>query len=136
MLQCFVCSLIPKVSEKKWATSQSFIWKEITNYRIGTSVCGSQQMYRFLSHNFPRSKTMWFLANSSIWYTKMLFILTILHPTTCLNVFLWQFSSLSSYLEQRTVQNIRGPFFVMFSLWNSRFQKCLIPHLTLMWNLH
>ena len=36
MLQCFVCSPIPKVSEKKWATSQSFIWKEITTYRIGT----------------------------------------------------------------------------------------------------
>ena len=36
MLQCFVCSLIPKVSEKKGATGQSFIRKEITNYRIGT----------------------------------------------------------------------------------------------------
>ena len=36
MLQCFVCSPIPKVSEKKWATGQSFIRKEITSYRIGT----------------------------------------------------------------------------------------------------
>ena len=36
MLQCFVCSPIPKVSEKKWATGQSFIRKEITTYRIGT----------------------------------------------------------------------------------------------------
>ena len=36
MLQCFVCSSIPKVSEKKWATGQSFIQKEITSYRIGT----------------------------------------------------------------------------------------------------
>ena len=36
MPQCFVCSLIPKVSEKKWATGQSFIQKEITTYRIGT----------------------------------------------------------------------------------------------------
>ena len=27
---------IPKVSEKKWATGQSFIRKEITTYRIGT----------------------------------------------------------------------------------------------------
>ena len=36
MLQCFVCSLIPKVSEKKGATGQSFIQKEITSYRIGT----------------------------------------------------------------------------------------------------
>ena len=36
MLQCFVCSPIPKVSEKKWATGQSFIPKEATSYRIGT----------------------------------------------------------------------------------------------------
>ena len=36
MLQCFVCSPIPKVSEKKWATGQSFIRKEITSYRIST----------------------------------------------------------------------------------------------------
>ena len=36
MLQCFVCSLIPKVSEKKGATGQSLIRKEITSYRIGT----------------------------------------------------------------------------------------------------
>ena len=36
MLQCFVCSLIPKVSEKKGATGQRFIRKEITSYRIGT----------------------------------------------------------------------------------------------------
>ena len=36
MLQCFVCSPIPKVSEKKGATGQSFIWKEITTYRMGT----------------------------------------------------------------------------------------------------
>ena len=36
MLQCFVCSPIPQVSEKKWATAQSFIQKEITTYRIGT----------------------------------------------------------------------------------------------------
>ena len=34
----FVCSPIPKVSEKKGATGQSFIWKEITSYRIGTLV--------------------------------------------------------------------------------------------------
>ena len=72
-------------------------------------------LYRFLSHNFPRSKTMWFLANSSIWHTKMLLILTIPHPTACLNVFLWQFPSFSSCLEQRTVQNTRGPFLVLFS---------------------
>ena len=72
-------------------------------------------LYRFLSHNFPRSKTMWFLANSSIWHTKMLLVLTILHPTTCLNVFLWQFPSFSSCLEQRTVRNTRGPFLVLFS---------------------
>ena len=38
MLQCFVCSPIPKVSEKKWATGESFIRKEITSYRIGTLV--------------------------------------------------------------------------------------------------
>ena len=38
MLQCFVCSPIPKVSKKKWATGQSFIRKEITSYRIGTLV--------------------------------------------------------------------------------------------------
>ena len=38
MLQCFVCSPIPKVSEKKWATGQSFIWKEITSYRIGALI--------------------------------------------------------------------------------------------------
>ena len=36
MLQCFVCSPIPKVSEKKGATGQSFIRKEITTCRIGT----------------------------------------------------------------------------------------------------
>ena len=72
-------------------------------------------LYRFMSHNFPRSKTMWFLANSSIWHTKMLLNLTIPHPTTCLNVFLWQFPSFSSCLEQRTVRNTRGPFLVLFS---------------------
>ena len=72
-------------------------------------------LYRFLSHNFPRSKTMWFLANSSIWHTKMLLNLTIPHPTTSLNVFLWQFPSFSSCLEQRTVRNTRGPFLVLFS---------------------
>ena len=41
MLQCFVCSPIPKVSEKKGATGQSFIRKEITSYRIGTLIIGS-----------------------------------------------------------------------------------------------
>ena len=72
-------------------------------------------LYRFLSHNFPRSKTMWFLANSSIWHTKMLLNLTIPHPNTSLNVFLSQFPSFSSCLEQRTVRNTRGPFLVLFS---------------------
>ena len=72
-------------------------------------------LYRFLSHNFPRSKTMWFLANSSIWHRKMLLNLTIPHPTTSLNVFLSQFPSFSSCLEQRTVRNTRGPFLVLFS---------------------
>ena len=72
-------------------------------------------LYRFLSHNFPRSKTMWFLANSSIWHRKMLLNLTIPHPTTSLNVFLSQFPSFSSCLEQRTVWNTRGPFLVRFS---------------------
>ena len=72
-------------------------------------------LYRFLSHNFPRSKTMWFLANSSIWHTKMLLNLTIPHPTTSFNVFLSQFPSFSSCLEQRTVQNTREPFLVLFS---------------------
>ena len=38
MLQCFVYSPIPKVSEKKEATGQSFIRKEITTCRIGTLV--------------------------------------------------------------------------------------------------
>ena len=36
MLQCLVCSPIPKVSEKKWATGQSFNWKKNTTYRIAT----------------------------------------------------------------------------------------------------
>ena len=72
-------------------------------------------LYRFLSHNFPRSKTMWVLANSSIWYTKMLLNFTIPHPTTPLNVFLSQFPSFSLCLEQRTVWNTRGPFLVLFS---------------------
>ena len=72
-------------------------------------------LYRFLSHYFPRSKTMWFLANSSIWHTKMLLNLTIPHPTTSFNVFLSQFPSFSSCLEQRTVRNTRGPFLVLFS---------------------
>ena len=72
-------------------------------------------LYRFLSHNFPRSKTMWFLANSSIWHRKMLLNLTIPHPNTSLNVFLSQFPSFSSCLEQRTVRNTRGPFLVLFS---------------------
>ena len=38
MLQCFVCSPIPEVSEKKGATGQSFIRREITTYRIGTLI--------------------------------------------------------------------------------------------------
>ena len=46
MLQCFVCSPIPKVSEKKGATGQSFIRKEITTLRIGT-------YFRYLQ--FPRN---------------------------------------------------------------------------------
>merc|ERR1712051_1182642 len=58
---------------------------------------------------------MWFLANSSIWHRKMLLNLTIPHPTTSLNVFLSQFPSFSSCLEQRTVRNTRGPFLVLFS---------------------
>ena len=73
-------------------------------------------LYRFLSHNFPRSKTMWVLANSSIWHTKMLLNFTIPHPTTPLNVFLSQFPSFSLCLEQRTVWNTRGPFLVLFYL--------------------
>jgi hypothetical protein len=40
ILQCFVGSPISKVSEKKWATGQSFIQKEITTYRIGTLMGG------------------------------------------------------------------------------------------------
>ena len=36
ILQCFVCSPIPKVSEKKGATTQSFIRKEITSYKLHT----------------------------------------------------------------------------------------------------
>ena len=36
MLQCFVCSPIPKVNEKKWATGQSCIRKEVTSYKIHT----------------------------------------------------------------------------------------------------
>ena len=36
MLQCFVCSPIPKVREKKGAVGQGFIRKEITTYIIGT----------------------------------------------------------------------------------------------------
>ena len=46
MLQCFVCSPIPKVREKKGATGQSFIRKEITSYRIGTLVI----MYLLSTH--------------------------------------------------------------------------------------
>ena len=38
MVQFYVSSPIQKVSEKKWATAQSFIRKEITTYRIGTLV--------------------------------------------------------------------------------------------------
>ena len=108
---------------------RSKIWIEI---RIKKSLTSSQNkyhlnmadpvisaklivLYRFLSHNFPRSKIMWFLANSSIWHTKMLLILTIPHLRTCLNVFLWQFPSFSSCLEQRTVRNTRWPFLVLFS---------------------
>ena len=69
----------------------------------------------FCHTTFLEAKTMWFLANSSIWSRKMLLNLTILHPTTSLNVFLSQFPSFSSYLEQRTVWNTIGPFLVMFS---------------------
>ena len=49
MLQCFVCSPIPKVSEKKWATGQSFIRKEITGYRIGTLVLSVVNFDQFLT---------------------------------------------------------------------------------------
>jgi hypothetical protein len=45
----------------------------------------------------------------------MLLNLTIPHPNTSLNVFLSQFPSFSSCLEQRTVRNTRGPFLVLFS---------------------
>ena len=38
ILQCFVCSPIPKVSEKKGATTQSFIRKEITSCKLHTLV--------------------------------------------------------------------------------------------------
>ena len=108
---------------------RSKIWIEI---RISKSLTSSQNkchlnkadpvisaklivLYRFLSHNFPRSKTMWFQANSSIWHTKMLLILQITAATTYLNVFLSQCPSFSSCLEQRTVRNTRGPFLVLFS---------------------
>ena len=86
-------------------------------------------LYRFLSHNFPRSKTMWFLANSSIWHRKMLLNLTIPHPTTSLNVFLSQFPSFSSCLEQRTVRNTRGPFLVLFSFMKEQVFVPKIPNI-------
>ena len=38
-------------------------------------------LYRFLSHNFPRSKTTWFQASFSIWQTKMLLILRVTAQT-------------------------------------------------------
>ena len=48
MLQCFVCSLIPKVSEEKGATGQSFIRKEITTCRIGTLVAIKEMGIKYM----------------------------------------------------------------------------------------
>ena len=50
MLQCFVCSPVPKVSGKKGATGQSFIRKEIITYRIGTLVGTDQPFETFWPH--------------------------------------------------------------------------------------
>ena len=61
MLQCFVCSPIPKVSEKRGATGQSFIQKEITTYRISTlkpNACNNKarriKFHRYVRQFLPR----------------------------------------------------------------------------------
>ena len=51
ILQCFVCSPIPKVSEKKGATTQSFIRKEITSYKLHTLGTITQQNYWSFDHS-------------------------------------------------------------------------------------
>ena len=55
MLQCFVCSPIPKVSEKKGATSQSFILKEITTCRIGAFVNWFWEIRANQQNLFPKA---------------------------------------------------------------------------------
>jgi hypothetical protein len=67
MLQCFVCSPIPKVSVKKWATGQSVIRKEITSYRIGTLNS------RFIFKNYKHTqKTDLKLFRRSIFFNPIL----------------------------------------------------------------
>ena len=67
MLQCFVCSPIPKVSGKKWATGQSVIRKEITSYRIGTLNS------RFIFKNYKHTqKTDLKLFRRSIFFNPIL----------------------------------------------------------------
>ena len=71
MLQCFVCSPIPKVSEKKWATGQSFIGKEITSYIIGTLgefLLLNGYIFNLIFTSIFQSRTYWrrILINSDI----------------------------------------------------------------------
>ena len=70
----------------------------------------------FLSEIFLESLATWFLAKNRNWQVKLQLNLQISAKTTYSNVFLSQFPSFSSYLEQRTVRNSRGPFLAMFYL--------------------
>ena len=74
MLQCFVCSPIPKVSEKKWATGQSFIRKEITTYRIGTLV-------HMIVHKIEAFTYIWLKQETSL----IAYILRPCRHSTCQN---------------------------------------------------
>ena len=149
MLQCFVCSLIPKVREKKGATGQSFIRKEITSYRIGTLVI----MYLLSTHC---------LLNIAVCH-----FFTVVQEMTCCNVlyvprfqkwvkkkgatgqsFIWKeitsyrigtlgiiFTNQTMYLRDTQSSNIGRIDFIMRQKLNNFSTPCWGPHES-QWKYH
>ena len=75
-----------------------------------------QSFYSFMSQKAQKRKSTWFVAKKCTWQCKILSMLRVAAQTDILDFNLKYFPSLFCYLEQRTVQNSRGPFPSMFSL--------------------
>ena len=75
-----------------------------------------QSFYSFMSQKAQKRKSTWFVAKKCTWQCKILSMLRVAAQTDILDFNLKYFPSLFCYLEQRTVQNSRGPYPSMFSL--------------------